>query len=91
MVRSNFTCVGDEDCLSMCQSDEQVGICQSFAAVTCHRKDYMYLCVVCVCVCVCCVCSSHSNGQNYEYTHPSMRLVLIQCSGEFASICVVHA
>ena len=62
MVRSNFTCVGDEDCLSMCQSDEQVGICQSFAAVTCHRKNYMYLCVcmcvyVCACACACvCVC-----------------------------------
>jgi len=40
VVRSNYSCAGDEDCLSMCQSDEHVGICQNFAAVTCHRKDY---------------------------------------------------
>ena len=42
MVRANFSCIGDEDCLSMCSSDEHVGICQNFAAVTCHR-EYMYI------------------------------------------------
>ena len=43
VVRTNFTCNGDEDCLSMCQSDEQVGICQKFAAVTCHgTATYVY-------------------------------------------------
>lgn len=41
VVRTNFTCNGDEDCLSMCQSDEQVGICQKFAAVTCHGMGYI--------------------------------------------------
>ena len=40
VVRSNFSCTGDEDCLSMCQSDEHTGICQKFAAVTCHGKAY---------------------------------------------------
>lgn len=42
VVRSNFSCLGDEDCLSMCQSDEHIGICQQFAAVTCHGKGLSY-------------------------------------------------
>lgn len=40
MVRANFSCNGDEDCLSMCHSEEHVGLCQNFAAVTCHREAY---------------------------------------------------
>ena len=38
VVQSNVTCAGNEDCLSMCESDEQIGICQNFAAVTCNGK-----------------------------------------------------
>ena len=52
VVRRNFSCAGDEDCLSMCQSDEHVGICQNFAAVTCHRKGYILYMYVCTCVCM---------------------------------------
>ena len=38
VVRGNVSCVGDEDCLSMCKINEHTGPCQKFAAVTCNGK-----------------------------------------------------
>ena len=39
MVKGNVSCVGDEDCLSMCKIDEHTGPCQKFAAVACNGKS----------------------------------------------------
>ncbi|XP_065911543.1 scavenger receptor cysteine-rich domain superfamily protein-like [Dysidea avara] len=39
VVRGNVSCVGDEDCLSMCKINEHTGPCQKFAAVTCNVPE----------------------------------------------------